>query len=99
MSDVPTTRERWEYAFTAWQTEKNLVADLNKLGDVGWEALSISYNRDAKAIWWWTAFLKRRLAPGEVASGDTGVAAAEKKAAEGPLSGFDLPEGDFEFKD
>lgn len=99
MSDAPTPRERWEYCFTAWQTEKNLIADLNKLGDVGWEAIDISYNKDAKAIWWWTAFLKRRLAPGETSTGETGVAGAQKAASQEPLSGFDLPDGDFEFKE
>jgi hypothetical protein len=103
MSDATLAMQRWEYAQLCRQTEKNLVFALNRLGVLGWEAISISFNQDLKGIWAWTAFIKRPLAPGAEPSGDILDAldgltpeGQEKKKA---LTGFELPEGDFDLKD
>ncbi len=100
MSDAAPSTIRWEYSFIIRQTERNLMADLNKIGPEGWEAISISYNKDLKGIWSWTAWLKRYLPPGATPITEyenvVDRQVTEKKEA---LAGFELPDGDFEFKD
>jgi hypothetical protein len=103
MGDTTPCTQRWEYAQLSRQTEKNLVFALNKLGVLGWEAISVSFNQDLKGIWAWTAFIKRPLAPGAMPTGDV-LDALDGTVSEGPdkkqaLSGFAIPEGDFELKD
>ncbi len=103
MSDVTPCTQRWEYAQLCRQTEKNLIFALNKLGVLGWEAISVSFNQDLKGIWAWTAFLKRPLAPGAVPTDDIndvldGIS-PEGQGKKDALSGFALPEGDFELRD
>jgi hypothetical protein len=103
MSDASPCLQRWEYASLCRQTDKNLVAVLNKVGVLGWEAISASFNKDLKGIWAWTAFLKRPLAPGAVPTDNIndvldGVA-PEGQETKDVLARFELPEGDFELKD
>jgi hypothetical protein len=103
MSDATPGTQRWEYAQLCRQTEKNLVFALNKLGVLGWEAISISFNQDLKGVWAWTAFIKRPLAPGAEPSGDIlEVLDGTVTEGQGPkkaLAGFDLTAGDFGLKD
>lgn len=99
---TPPCLPQWEYAFLCRQTEKNLVHVLNKVGVAGWEAISVSFNKDLKGVWAWTAFLKRPLAPGATPLDDINdvldglLPQQQNKEA---LAGFELPEGDFEFKE
>jgi hypothetical protein len=90
----------WQYMWVNKQTENFLLPDLNALGQAGWELVSVSYDRDIKGMWGWTAWLKRPLSA--AAAGDAAAIAAGVQSA-GPekpaLAGFDVPEGDFEFKD
>ncbi len=56
-------QQRWEYMEITRKTEGYLVADLNQLGDEGWEMVSVHYYKANKSglgdAWCWTAFLKR----------------------------------------
>jgi hypothetical protein len=107
MTEQSTTEQaqcppKWEYRFSVKQTERHLIMDLNEAGREGWEAISISYNRDLKGVWMWNAWFKRPVGPWSngptgVASGATG--ADGQAAPQGPWKGFDLSDGDFDFKD
>jgi len=54
---------KWEYMQLARKTEEYLVNDLNKLGQVGWEMIAVSRQKQAKSGMGsaeaWVAFLKR----------------------------------------
>ena len=101
MSDVQAPSvTQWQYMFVNKQVDNYMLTELTALGKGGWELVSMSYDKDLKGIWGWTAWLKRPLAA--AGAGDAAAIAAgvklggEEKQA---LAGFDLPEGDFEFKD
>jgi len=101
MTDEPVkSLPKWEYMVTTKQTERHMILELKQLGFHGWEALSITYNKDLKDCWCWTAWLKR---PWTGLADTTGELSGEQsqtgEAEKAPLSGFDLSEGDFEFKD
>ena len=97
--------QRWEYAFVSKPLDYLLIGDLNELGQEGWEVISISYDKDLKGNWSWTAFLKRPLSetgePRPRSSGSPTASAGVPTSAPGSavLQGFDLPEGDFDFKE
>ena len=56
-------QQRWEYLEITRKTEGYLVAELNELGKVGWELVSVSFHKMTKSglgdALAWTAFLKR----------------------------------------
>lgn len=54
---------RWEYCFFIKQTEMYMMMELSDAGKDGWELVSISFNKDLKNVWNWTAFLKRPIGP------------------------------------
>jgi len=92
---------KWEYRFTVKQTERHMITELNELGREGWEVITVSYNKDMKGVWCWTAFMKRpftgtAFAPAPVPGQDQ---SQESPPADGGPQGFDLSEGDFGFKE
>jgi len=79
------------------------MLELNQIGHQGWEAIALSYDKDAEGVMNWTCWLKR---PAGVAAEDTHAAVATPAAAThdtvaGPKQpdGFDLSDGDFGLKD
>ena len=62
-SETTETQQKWQYRELIRKTEEFLVNDLNQLGKVGWELVSVSYQKDATsgmgASSSWVAFLKR----------------------------------------
>jgi hypothetical protein len=100
--------QRWEYAFVSKPLDYLLIGDLNELGRDGWEVISISYDKDLKGNWAWTAFLRRPLTETGESYPQTSplviTASATRKettSAGTPttLQGFELPDGDFDFRE
>ena len=60
-------QQMWEYMTLSRKTQNYLAVELNELGLVGWELVTIDYHKDIKGVgeaWVWTAFLRRaRAAP------------------------------------
>ena len=109
MTDTQTVHahQKWEYRAFTKQTEIYLLTELGEAGRDGWELVSVSYNKDLKGIWGWTAFLKRPLIRGEVSparhTADAAISAgadpaAAQSAAEDPMRGFETTGDDFQFK-
>jgi len=77
-------QQRWEYMEITRQTEGYLVNDLNELGDVGWDVISVTYHKAAKSglgeSMCWTAFLKRPHAAHQPTA--TAAPSRETKASE-----------------
>jgi hypothetical protein len=99
--------QKWEYRAFTKQTEIYLLTELGEAGRDGWEMVSVSYNKDLKGIWGWTAFLKRPIVHGEVSPAKHAVGAAvpaegqtapAQPAAEDPMRGFQMTGDDFQFK-
>jgi hypothetical protein len=61
-------QQMWEYMEVTRKTENYLTNELNELGKVGWELVSVMFHKDVKSSLGsalvWTAFLKRPRAPG-----------------------------------
>lgn len=99
--------QRWEYAFISKPLDYLLIGDLNELGRDGWEVISISYDKDLKGNWAWTAFMKRPLSEtGEPYPSSSSVVVVSTSpgshasaASSGLLQGFELPDGDFDFRE
>jgi hypothetical protein len=94
-------QQKWEYLALTRKSETYMLAEINVLGQDGWELVSVFYYKDMKGLWCWTAFLKRP-STGQAPT-PTPVAAAEEPEAPvaaspqpTPAGGFDL-DGD-EFK-
>ena len=94
---------KWEYRFLVKQTDRQMLLELTHIGQEGWEAIALSYDKDLKGVMNWTCWLKR---PGGVAAEETHATVARPAAAthdtvEGPKQplGFDLSDGDFGLKD
>ena len=91
---------QWQYQVVSKQTENYLLPDLNALGAGGWELVSASYNKDYKGIWGWTAWLKRPMAAAAIGDAAAIAVGAVPTASDKPaLAGFEMPAGDFEFKE
>lgn len=56
-------QQRWEYMELTRKTQAYLINELNELGQIGWELVSITKHKEARAgsgeAWFWTAFVKR----------------------------------------
>ena len=56
-------QQRWEYVELTRKTQAYLVNELSELGQIGWELVSVTKHREARAgsgeAWFWTAFMKR----------------------------------------
>jgi hypothetical protein len=80
-------QQRWEYMELTRKTQAYLVAELNELGQAGWELVSVTKHKEARAgsgeAWFWTAFVRRPQA-GHVPSGPGQEKAAAAAAA--PIS-------------
>ena len=90
---------QWQYQMVTKQTENYLLPELNELGKGGWESVSASYNKDYKGIWGWTAWLKRPLSAAAASDSAAAAAVAPGITEQPPLAGFEMPDGDFQFKD
>jgi len=82
MSTIAANRAelKWEYLELGRKTEAYLINELNQLGEVGWELVSVIYHKDLKGLgesWSWTAFLKRPY------TGQSAIAHAAATAAAG----------------
>lgn len=108
-------RQIWEYTSLTRKSESYLVKDLNEFGKEGWELVSTTYHKDMKGNLVWTAIVKRPCTGAPVAAATETAAGAEAAAAPAPAAepsqaaaaskqgyepaGFDLTDGDFDFKD
>jgi len=98
---------KWEYTTLIRLTEPALLRELNAAGQEGWELTNVLHYKDIKGKASWIGFLKRPCTgqPSQPAAEPTAAAVAEvqppTEADETPggTLGFDLSEGDFEFKD
>lgn len=56
-------QQRWEYMELTRKTQHYLINELNELGQIGWELVSVNKHREARAgsgeAWFWTAFVRR----------------------------------------
>ena len=106
---MTSASSQWEYHFVSKPLDYLLVGDLNELGKDGWEAFSISYNKDLKGNWSWTAFFKRPLAEGgkaevvvrtaTTAGGSPSAQTRQSAASAGQKAkAFEMPDGDFNFQ-
>ena len=105
---VVHAQQRWEYLALTRRTDSYLADELNRLGQDGWELVTIIYAKDAKGELFWNAFLKR---PATQPAGATPTtkqatepqpqAAPETPEAEGADTGevFDLSGDEFEIKE
>lgn len=101
-------QQRWEYMCISRKTETYLAGELNKLGQEGWEMVTINYARGKKEEMFWTAFLKRP-AVGNVVPGAPQQATPARHDPTAPdagvqksfetLEGFDLDGDTFEIHD
>ena len=105
-SASPATK--WEYRLMVKQTDRQMLLELNQFGREGWEAITMSYDKDLKGVMQWTCWLKRpAVAAAEVAPATAATATAAAPATAGqstgegpkPSDGFDLSDGDFGLKD
>ena len=100
---------KWEYRFLVKQTDRQMLLEMSQIGQQGWEAIGLTYDKDLKGVMNWTCWLKRPA--GVAAEGTHATVAAPATAAspatsahatvEGPKQpeGFDLSDGDFGLKD
>lgn len=101
---IVQSQQRWEYQSVVKRTESFLEQELNELGQVGWELVSVIYGKDRKGEMAWSAFLKRPAAPSaQPTPGQQQVAAASPQPADEPAKaegseggeGFDLSGDEF----
>ena len=95
------SQQKWEYCYLTRKTEGPLVAELNHLGQEGWELLDVLYYKDLKGVMNWTGFLKRPSdGSAPAAKAQAAAAATVPAAAETPLQheGFDLGDEDFKLQ-
>lgn len=105
---VVQSQQRWEYQSVVKRTESSLEKELNELGQIGWELVSVDHGKDRKGEMAWTAFLKRPAAPSSQSTADQGQIAtpqpepaAEAAKADAPENseGFDLSGEEFGIKE
>ena len=81
-------QQKWEYMELSRKTEGYLINDLNELGQVGWEMVSVSFHKGAKSglgeSWVWTAFLKRPHSPHPPSTPTSEKAGEAPQPSEGP---------------
>lgn len=105
-------QQKWEYCMSIRRSETALLVEINEFGDDGWELIHVEYFKDPKGVMTWAGFLKRPGAgqTGQPAPQASQPAAQDKaqpvaKPAEKPKeapaasTGFDLSDGDFDFKE
>lgn len=106
-SAIVHAQQRWEYVSLNRRTESYLAAELNKLGESGWELVSVIRGKDATGETFWSGFLKRPAAQRsgqaatqeEVARSQSEPSQAQAKAdPSGALSGFDLSGEEFDIQ-
>ncbi len=105
---VVHAQQRWEYLTLVRRTDTYLADELNKLGQDGWELVSILYARDSKGELFWNSFLKRP-ATQQPRAASTQEKVAEAEAQPSPAAaeaeprdaraGFDLSGDEFEIKE
>ena len=52
-------QQKWEYASLIRKTDTALLAELNEMGQDGWELISVLNYKDVKGVMSWIGFLKR----------------------------------------
>ena len=76
-------QQRWEYMELTRKTQAYLINELTELGQIGWELVSVTKHKEARAgsgeAWFWTAFVKRPHA-----AHASSAPAQEKAAAPAP---------------
>ncbi len=101
-------QQKWEYCYLTRKTEGPLLAELNVLGQEGWEMITLIYYKDLKGAMEWTAFLKRpSTGEGPKPAGQAAPAVfqpsdAPAKATPAPgagLQGFDLSDEEFKMEE
>jgi hypothetical protein len=97
-------QQKWEYMEITRKTEGYLINELNQLGGVGWELVSVLYHRDVKSAMGsadaWTAFLKRpQGAQAREAPTEDKAAVAEPQPPPAEESGAETPDDTTEIFD
>lgn len=105
---VVRAQQRWEYLSLTRRTDSYLADELNRLGQNGWELVTIIFGKDPKGELFWNAFLKRPATQPAGAAPTTQQAAEpepqaapETPKAEGADTdkAFDLSGDEFEIKE
>ena len=100
-------QQRWEYLSVVKRTEAALAQEMNDLGQIGWELVSVSYGKDRKGELSWTGFLKRPASqqPQTTSAGKHEAGASPQPSPEAgrvelpaPSEGFDLSGEEFALK-
>ncbi|MGA2063608.1 MAG: hypothetical protein ABSG86_01500 [Thermoguttaceae bacterium] len=93
-------QQKWECCYETRKTETTLLVEINRLGQDGWELVSVLYYKDLKGGMTWMAFFKRPAtgqappAPGP----DQAAVVQPSRRPEGPAAdggGFDLTDEEF----
>ena len=96
-------QQKWEYATLIRRTDTALLAELNVSGQEGWELITVLNYKDMKGTTSWIGFLKRPSTgqpPTPVAQAGPAVhKPAQGDETQADARGFDVSDGDFEFKD
>jgi hypothetical protein len=93
-------QQKWECCYETRKTEASLQIEVNRLGQDGWELVTVLYYKDIKGAMAWIAFLKRP-ATGQAPPAPPSPQAAtvqppaQTDGAAAATSGFDLSDDEF----
>ncbi len=97
--------QKWENHVVTTKTEVYLAKELNELGKLGWELVSVIQHKDRKGEMAWTAFSKRPYVPPQTAglakakAVDEDAESSKPAAGDASGQGFDLRGNEFPLKE
>jgi len=92
--------QKWEYEEITTKTEVFLRKELNDLGQLGWELVTIIQHKDRKGEPAWSAFVKRPYVPHSAEPPrPKPVEEQTDTGGQAPQQGFDLSGEEFEIKE
>lgn len=51
--------KKFEYTSRSFETQEDLLQELDKLGEDGWELVNVAYRRGEDKVLWYDAWMKR----------------------------------------